>query len=561
VALEEQLKADLRNFVFYLWQHLGLPHPTECQYDIAQWLADGPRRRMVEAFRGVGKSWLTAAYVLWRLFKNPNERILVVSASKDRSDAFTIFVRRLIEEVPLLQHLRPNPQKGHRDSAISFDVGPSDPHQAPSVKSVGITGQIAGSRATIIVADDVEVPKNSLTQTMRDRLSESIKEFDAVLIPGGEIIYLGTPQTEMSVYNRLPERGYAVRIWPARFPGKDLQERYGDKLAPMLADKMEKDPGLATKCGNRGAPTDPKRFTDVDLVEREASYGRSGFSLQFMLDTSVSDAERYPLKLADLILTSVSKEMAPNKIVWGSGPDQIHNGLPVVGLAGDRLHRPMFISKDFLEYQGVCMAIDPSGRGADETGYAVVAMLNGFLWVLECGGFRKGYDDTVLEALARIAKRNKVKHIVIEENFGGGMFTKLLTPFLTRIYPCTTEDIHSSIQKEKRIIDTLEPVMNQHRLVVDEKLILEDTKVEDPRYQLFYQMTRVTKDRGALSHYDRLDVLAMAVAYWVETMDKDVNKIEDEHKAAALEAELARFREHVFGARPVPKNFMTNMLG
>lgn len=557
MSIEEQLKLDFRNFVFYLWQHLGLPPPTECQYDIALWLQGGPRRRMVEAFRGIGKSWLTAAYVLWRLFKNANERILVVSASKDRSDAFTIFVRRLIEEVPILQYLRPDPRKGHRDSAISFDVGPSDAHQAPSVKSVGITGQIAGSRATIIVVDDVEVPKNSLTQTMRDRLSEAIKEFDAVLVPSGEIVYLGTPQTEMSVYNKLPERGYEIRIWPARF-NRTLfgRDGYSDKIAPMLVDRAAKDPTLFDQCHGRGAPTDPKRFGDVDLLEREASYGRSGFALQFMLDTSVSDADRYPLKLADLIVQSVSKEMAPIKIIWGSGPELVHNGLSLVGLAGDRLHRPLFLSKDFKEYQGVVMAIDPSGRGADETGYAVVAMLNGYLWVLEAGGFKKGYDDEVLEALARIAKRNKVKHIVIEENFGGGMFTKLLTPFLTRIYPCSTEDINSSIQKEKRIIDTLEPVMNQHRLVVDEKLIQEDARVEDPRYQLFYQMTRITKEKGALTHYDRLDVLAMAVAYWVEQMDKDVFKIEDEAKAAALDAALTKFKEHVFGAKPKKNNWM-----
>lgn len=556
LTLEQQLKADFRNFVFYLWNFLGLPPPTECQYDIALWLQRGPRRRMVEAFRGVGKSWLTAAYVLWRLFQDCNERILVVSASKDRSDAFTIFVRRLIEEVPILQYLRPDPRKGHRDSAISFDVGPSDAHQAPSVKSVGITGQIAGSRATIIVADDVEVPKNSLTQTMRDRLSEAVKEFDAVIVPDiGEIIYLGTPQTEMSVYNKLPERGYEVRIWPARYR-KNIFETAADKIAPMLLERAQKDPSLFEAYNGRGAPTDPKRFSDTDLLAREASYGRSGFALQFMLDTTVSDAERYPLKLSDLIVHTVNKEMAPIKIAWGSSPELVHSGVPVVGLAGDRLHRPMFVSKDFLEYQGVCMAIDPSGRGADETGYAVVAMLNGFLWVLEVGGFRAGYDDSVLESLARIAKRNKVKHIVIEENFGGGMFTKLLTPWLTRIYPCTTEDINSSVQKEKRIIDTLEPVMNQHRLVVDEKLIQEDARVDDQKYQLFYQMTRITRERGALAHYDRLDVLSMAVAYWVEQMDKDVTGIEDEAKAKALDEELRKFAESVLGRKPKPNNWM-----
>lgn len=551
----DAILADFRNFLYLVWQHLNLPSPTEVQYDVAHYLQHGPRRRVIEAFRGVGKSWETAAYILWRLLLNANERALVVSASKDRSDAFSIFVKRLIEEMPILNVLKPKP--GQRDSNIAFDVGPSAPHQAPSVKAVGITGQLTGGRATIIVADDIEVPKNSLTHTMRERLAELVKEFDAVLAPGGEIIYLGTPQTEMSLYNSLPARGYDIRVWPARYPSDKLRLRYGDRLSPMIAAQLDADPTLATQCAGRGAPTDPKRFHDIDLLEREASYGRSGFSLQFMLDSSVSDGDRYPLKLADLIVHSINIDLAPVSLAWGSGPEQIINTLPVVGLAGDRYHRPLFTHKDFVPYQGVAMSIDPSGRGGDETGYAVVAMLNGFLYVLAAGGLKGGYDDATLEALANIAKRCNVKQLVIESNFGDGMFTKLLTPFLTRIYPVTTEEIVSSQQKEKRIIDTLEPVMNQHRLVIDEKLVASDAEDSEPKYQLLYQLARVTKERGALAKDDRLDALAMAVAYWVEQMDKDVQQNINEHKAATLDLELARFGEQVFGHSPAATSWMS----
>jgi hypothetical protein len=554
IDIDPAVLADFRNFLFLVWQHLGLPLPTAVQFDIAEYLHNGPRRRVIEAFRGVGKSWITAAFVLWRLLKNPDERILVVSASKDRADAFSIFVKRLIEEMPLLHHLKP--RAGQRDSNIAFDVGPSSPHQAPSVKSVGITGQLTGGRATIIIADDIEVPKNSLTHTMRERLSELVKEFDAVLAPGGEIIYLGTPQTEMSLYNSLPARGYEIRVWPARYPKGKLRERYGNRLAPIIGAALDADPTLDVQCSGRGAPTDPGRFHDMDLLEREGSYGRSGFALQFMLDSSVSDQDRYPLKLSDLIVLSINNELAPVSLAWGSGPDQIMNHLPVVGLSGDRYHRPLFISKDFLQYQGVVMSIDPSGRGGDETGYAVVAMLNGFLYVLEAGGLKGGYDDATLEKLANIAKRCKVRHLIIESNFGDGMFTKLLTPFLTRIYPVTTEDVVSSIQKEKRIIDTLEPVLNQHRLVIDERLISSDAEDSEAKYQLLYQLTRITRERGALGKDDRIDVLAMAVAYWVEQMDRDVKKNLDEHREAALNKELADFVGQVFGMPQQSSNWM-----
>lgn len=557
-AAFDPVRSDFRNFVYLVWQHLNLPDPTPVQYDICQFLQHGPRRRVIEAFRGVGKSWLTAAYVLWRLLVDPEERILVVSASKDRADAFSVFLKRLIDEMPELQHLRP--RKGQRDSNIAFDVGPSSAHQAPSVRSVGITGQLTGGRATIIVADDVEVPKNSLTQAMRDKLAEAVKEFDAVLVPDGEVIYLGTPQTEMSLYNGLPDRGYEIRIWPARYPNKEQTARYGNRLAPMFQRLIDKDPSLVSA---RGSPTDPKRFSDRDLLERELSYGRSGFAMQFMLDTAASDTDRYPLKLSDLIVLSLNPTMAPVRVIWGSGPDQIISDLPNVGMSGDRLHRPMFLAKDFLEYQGCVMTIDPSGRGGDEVGYAIVAMLNGMLYLLDCGGLKGGYSDENLQRLADLAKRYSVKEVRVESNFGDGMFLKLLTPFLVRTYPVTTSEDRSSSQKEVRIIDTLEPVLNQHRLVIDYALVKRDYENYNDyasdhahKYQLLYQLTRITRERKALAHDDRLDALSMAVAYWVEQMDKDVQQAINEHRSQLLDQELAKFAEQVFGAKPSSLNWM-----
>lgn len=559
----DPVKSDFRNFVFLVWDHLNLPAPTVVQYDICQYLQHGPTRRVIEAFRGVGKSWLTAAYVCWRLLINPEERILVVSASKPRADAFSIFVKRLIAEMPLLQHLQPAP--GQRDSNIAFDVGPSSNHQAPSVRSVGITGQLTGGRATIIIADDVEVPKNSLTNAMREKLAEAVKEFDAVLVPGGEVIYLGTPQTEMSLYNALPARGYEIRVWPARYPQEAQRIRYGARLAPMIVKALEEDPSLATRYGSHGAPTDPKRFSNEDLVAREMSYGRSGFAMQFQLDTAASDSDMYPLKLSDLICMPLDPQVGPVKVAWAAASEYVVQDIPSVGLSGDRLYRPMFVHKDFLEYQGVVMAIDPAGRGGDELAYAIVAMLNGCLFVLDAGGLRGGYEDTNLEKLANLAKRYGVKHMVIESNFGDGMFLKLLTPFLARIYPVTTEEVRHNTQKERRIIDTLEPVMNQHRLIVDVSLLKRDQ--ENPhdypadhfhKYQLFYQMTRITRERGALAKDDRLDALAMAVAYWVERMDKDVEQNIREHLERLRDAELARFMELAGGSMTGGPNWADN---
>ena len=542
IPTDQDPLSDFRKFLFVCWKHLNLPDPTPVQYDIAKHIQNGDRRIIVQAFRGVGKSWITSAYVVWLLYMNPQLNILVVSASKTRSDDFTTFTLRLINEMEILQHLMPRGDQ--RNSKISFDVGPAAASHAPSVKSVGVTGQLAGSRADVLIADDIEVPNNSATQGMRDKLSEAVKEFDAILKPDGRIIYLGTPQNQESLYNKLPDRGYKVRIWPARYPNEDQLISLGDKLAPKVRRELEDDAELI------GKSTDANRFSDFDLMEREASYGRSGFALQFMLDTRLSDAERYPLKVSDLVVMDIPPDEAPEKVVWASGEQYVVQELPNVAFNGDHYHKPMYIADQFVEYSGSVMSIDPSGRGKDETGYAVVKMLNGFLYIRRCGGVVGGYSEEALQKLSMIAKEENVNEIIVESNFGDGMFNQLMIPIISKIHPVTMSEVRHNTQKEKRIIDVLEPVMNQHKLVIDKKVIKQDyesTQHLPPeqalRYQLMYQLTRVTAERGALSNDDRLDSLAMAVQYWVDAMAQDAEVRIGSRREEMLMQEVDKVRQ------------------
>lgn len=534
----DPVKADFRNFLYLAWKHLGLPKPTPEQYDIAYYLQHGPKKKMIMAFRGVGKSWVYGAFVCWRLLCNPDWKIMVVSASKPYADALSQFVKRLIDEMDILRHLKAG--KGQRDSLIMFDVGPARTSKDPSVKSVGITGQLTGSRADEIIADDIESLNNSATQNGRDFLLEAIKEFAAVAKPEtGYITYLGTPQTEMSIYNTLPERGYEIRVWPARIP-QDVN-KYKGRLAPFILD-------LIAHGSSPGSAVSP-RFNDLDLLEREGEYGRSGFALQFMLDTTMSDADRYPLKVSDLMVMALDPRMAPAKLVWGNSADNIINNLPNVALEGDRYHTPLWLSPEMADYTGSVLAIDPSGRGKDDTTYAVVKILHGNLYLVAAGGFRDGYGEATLKALAVVAKTHSVNMVIIEANFGDGMFTSLFKPVVSRVHPVTVEEVKHSVQKERRIADTLEPLMNQHRLIVDRKVIEEDYRSTEaePKRSLFYQMTRLTRDKGSLAFDDRLDALAIAVAYWVEHMGRDTEQAAEEHKEALLDKMLEDFAETVLG--------------
>ena len=540
--LPEPFSNDFRYFLVVVWKHLQLPKPTPIQLDIAEYMQDGPKRRIIEAFRGVGKSWMAAAYVLWLLRNDPQKKIMVVSASKTRADDFAQFCLRLIREMKILKCLDPDRDE-QRSASNRFDVRPSIPDQSPSVKSVGIFGQLTGSRADLILADDVEVPNTAWTVGMREKLLHSVGEFNAILKPGGEIMFLGTPQTEESIYNKLRTKSYQCRIWPSRYPKNP--DKYGDALAPVILDRC---------VDRKNMPTDPDRFSEMDLVEREASYGRSQFTLQFQLDTTLSDLQRFPLRLSDLIVMEVDQN-APEKLVWSSGAEYRINDLPTVGFSGDYYHRPAFIHGDWIEFQGCVMFVDPSGRGMDETAYAIVAQLNGNLFVLEVGAFREGYTEPVLEGLAQAAKRQKVKLILLEDQFGQGMLQSLLQPYLRNIYPCTIEPVRSNIQKERRIINALEPVLNQHRLIINRSVVEKDSqpREDDPietalAYQLFHQMTHLTVDKNCLQHDDRLDALAGAIEYWNESLAIDENRAIKEREAELWDLELAAHKGDIEGA-------------
>ena len=520
----QALQDDFKLFLQALWQQLDLPSPTRAQYAIADYLQHGPKRLQIQAFRGVGKSWITGAFVLWTLFNDPEKKIMIISASKERADNMSIFLQKLIIETPWLAHLRPKADES-RWSRISFDVNCA-PHQAPSVKSVGITGQLTGSRADLLILDDVEVPGNSMTELMREKLLQLCTEAESILTPKDDsrIMFLGTPQTTFTVYRKLAERAYKPFVWPARYPRKVSQ--YEGLLAPQLVADIDKG-------AEPWDVTDPDRFADDDLLEREAAMGRSNFLLQFMLDTSLSDAEKFPLKMADLVVTSVNPNDAPDSIIWCSDPTNVIKELPTVGLPGDYFYSPMCIQGEWGPYTESICSIDPSGRGTDETAAAFISQRNGFLYLHKMCAYRDGYSDTTLLDILRHCKQYKVTKLVIETNFGDGIVAELFKKHLQQTKQAIdVEEVRANVRKEDRIIDALEPVLNQHRLIVDRKVIDWDynSNKDDPPerrllYMLFYQMSRMCREKGAVKHDDRIDALAQGVKYFTDSMSISAQEV------------------------------------
>lgn len=503
----KQILNDFKEYLRVKWAWLGLPPPTELQYELADFLQYGGDRRLIKGFRGLAKSWTTASYCEWCWLRNRDHRILIVGGNQRKADEILLFIRQCIDTFPVLEPLRWSDWEKQtvRWGIQQFNVRGAPPDIAPSCKASSIGSMLTGSRAHKIIGDDIETPNNSATVEARETLLAQLGEFESILLPGGDIALLGTPQSEESVYNEVETRGYNVRVWPVRVPTETEYPLYRGNLSQEIEDMYVK--------GLHGQPTEPRRFPEDILIQKEAGMARAAWRLQMMLDASLADADRYPLKLNDLLVSSLDTLQAPMTIVWSGLEKHRVTDVPASGFTGDYLVSPMFTGEDWRSYERKYLVIDPSGRGDNETTWAVMGTLAGKFFVLDFGGTTDGYSTETLDLLTQKAKSFEVNEVVYEDNFGDGMFGVVLGSHMKLMYPVGITGVKSRGQKERRIIETLEPVMRSHKLVVDHSALLRDQAVEDRGYSLGYQLTRITYDRGSLKWDDRLDCLAIGVQH------------------------------------------------
>jgi len=534
VALQEHYK-DFRVFLHDVMTELLGFNCSWLQLDIAAFLQHGPLYIMIQAQRGQAKTTITAAYAVWCLIHNPQSRVLIVSSTDDMATEISNWVIQIIRGMPELECLRPDKAKGDRESVKAFDIHHElkGPEKSPSIKCRPITGSLSGNRADLLIADDIETPKNSQTESQRETLRYLTKEFTSICSTG-RIVYLGTPQSIDSIYNSLPSRGYTVRVWPGRYPTFKEEENYNGLLAPSILKRVQSDPSLREGGGplqDRGRPTDPVILDEGTLTKKELDQGAAYFQLQHMLDTRLSDAMRYPLKAERLIVADLG-ERSPCELNFIASEDKRFS-LPLDFPVKARVYRASKSSDEFTNFVGCHMFIDPAGGGAnaDETGYAVTKAANGYVYAVEVGGVPGGLDEASLDKLVQVAEKWKPDVIGIEKNYGNGMYAAVLMPKILKVHKCGLEEPWHSGQKEERIIGALEPLLGNSKLVVSSHCIEHDWNTcqqyeaaVKAQYSWLYQLIRLTRERGSLLHDDRLEALAMSCLYWVKAMAQDGEK-------------------------------------
>ncbi len=522
---------------------------TEMQADIAAFMQDGPRLRMVMAQRGEAKSTLAALYAVWRIVQRPSTRVLIVSAGEMQASEVATLVVRLIQTWDILECLRPDRQAGDRTSTEAFDVhyALKGLDKSPSVACVGITSNLPGKRADLLIPDDIETNKNGLTVVQRQQLLQLTKEFSSICTHG-DILYLGTPQSKDSVYNTLPSRGFTVRIWPGRYPTAEECEKYGDRLAPYLAERIKADQSLQRGGGidgSRGKPSDPGRYTEEDLIEKELDKGPEDFQLQYMLDTSLADALRQQLKLHDLVVANFDSDRVPEIIPFQAAPKyaaDLGNEFPI---PLTKMYHPVPVECTFVKPALILAYLDPAGGGSDELSAACGFAVGPYVHVKSIIGLRGGLAGENPELICKWLATNGVTDVLVESNMGHGLFEINLRAELAArgLSHIQVGGEYSTGQKERRIIDSLVSPMQRHRVILHKDVFEQDRlcskaySIEQrTQYSLFYQIANITTDRNSLSHDDRIESVAGLVRRFKGVLADDENK-------AAEKRALANVRE------------------
>lgn len=534
---------------------------TEVQEEIGNFIAYGPMYLMVEAQRGQAKTTIAAAFAVWSLIHDPAGRVLVLSAGGTQATEISTLIVRIILTMPELECLRPDKSAGDRESVEAFDVHHSlkGLDKSPSVACVGIEANLQGKRATLLIADDIESQKNAMTSVQRAKLLNLTKDFTSICNVG-RILWLGTPQTMDSIYNTLPSRGVTIRIWPGRYPTPQQIDQYQGRLAPSILERLRRDPPLGTgggMLGDQGKPIDPQLLDEDALQKKELDQGTAYFQLQHMLNTTLVDSMRHPLKPELLVTLAGSGSRYPMMVVRGMENSHRLDFKSVD--FGFQMMAPHEVSRETAALQDIWAYVDPAagGANADETAYAVGGFLNGNIVLLSVGGIPGGYKAPLLEDLARRLAKFKPNGITIEKNMGYGAFREVFTPILRKQLQCQIDDDLVTGQKELRIINTLAPVMGRGALIVHPDAVLEDNDCcmqHSPEvrqtYSLFYQLAKLSAQRNALLHDDRADALEGLVRHYQAAIAQDQAKT----VAKQRERELAKLLENPLGYnRPAPQ--------
>lgn len=423
--------ADFKLFVVIWNQRLGLRTP-DIHLKMAEWLEwnwqQGNTRLLMMAFRSAGKSTIVGLFAAWLLYRKPELRILVLAADHTLATKMVRNVKRILERHALTENLKP--KKADQWASDRFTVVRMIELRDPSMLAKGITANITGSRADIVICDDVEVPNTCDSPEKRKELRERLGEMEYVLVPGGTQLYVGTPHHYHTIYTNEP------------------RHELGEEGVFLEGFKRLQIPVLNEK----GESAWIERYSKEDIKRMKRASGPNKFASQMMLE---------PRNIAEGRLNPKLLKTYPEELDY------------------TKELQTLFIGDTKLVSSSAYW--DPAFGSAkgDRSVLAIVysdAVGNHYLHHVRYIDVdeRSDVDEATqqCEIVAQIAKAHYLPSLIVETNGIGKFLPNMLRNALANAHaPCAIKELHQSKNKDERILDAFDAVLAARRLHVHHSVL------------------------------------------------------------------------------------------
>ncbi len=455
-------EADFKLFTV-LWNQQQNQKTPDLHLRMAHWLEDawkkGDTRLLLMAFRSAGKSTMVGLFAAWLLYRDPNVRILVLAADFTLAKKMVRNVKRIIERHPLTPNMKP--ERADQWASDRFTVKRSLELRDPSMMAKGVTSNITGSRADVVICDDVEVPNTCDSAEKREELRLRLSEIAYVMVAGGVQLYVGTPHHYFSIYADVA-RGEI-----------DEERPFLDGFSRLCLPILDDD----------GQSVWPERYGAETIAQIRRATGPNKFESQMML------------KMVNIM----DSRLNPDLLKFYNAEAQYC-----------RITNMLYVGH--MKMVSVACWWDPA-FGAAKGDHSVVAIVfsdeNGdyYLHHIEYISVKEGddIDEATQQSriVAQIAKAHHVPTVMVEANGIGKFLPGILRNELSmNSVPARVQEVHNTQNKEMRILEAFDGLMAAQRLYVHENV----------RKTPFLMEMREWRPSGKRGHDDGLDAVAGALS-------------------------------------------------
>lgn len=223
-----------------------------------EWLNafENNRFNVLLAPRGMGKTSVIGAYILWRVCRDRHIRAVIVTINQDKANSMMRFIKENLSSNSKLKDVFGDFKSVDSWSSDNIRVRQTDntkiPHNEPTLTVLGVGSRVVSSHYDLIVLDDITDEENSRVETRRKKLEDWYNgPLIGTFLKHTKLIDIGTRWNEDDIHSYLINKaGFKTLLYRALLNPDEVDE--GKKAKVLWPEHL---------------PWDAEMIKDYDLDE------------------------------------------------------------------------------------------------------------------------------------------------------------------------------------------------------------------------------------------------------------------------------------------------------